>query len=326
MSAVIIDCGAYRQGSRIGGSLTIDEAAAVLADPEVFVWIGLASPDQAEVEHACHSLGLTDVDADEVMQSHARPTLARHGEATVLILRTASYDDVSEHVEVGEITAVVARNVLVTVRYGDASPLSDARREMEDDPELLRDGVTAAFVTVIRAVVESYRPALDGFEKDAVEVEREVLSESRRRPVRRLLNLSRQVRELHLAVEAMEDPLLALARNRSLGWTRQTTNELRVSTQLVRRVVARTESLIDLLSAAHGANLAQVSAQQNDDMRRISAWVALAAIPTMVAGIYGMNFRSMPELDWQFGYPLVIALMALICGLLYRAFKRRGWL
>lgn len=323
---MIVDCAAYQKGRRVTETLSISDAGAWLDQPDTFVWLGLRMPSREELAEACHLLHLGHVDIDHVLSPHRRPTVSREGDVTVLVLRTAQYDDLTEQVSVGEITAIASPKSLVTIRYGQASPLSQARREMEMDSELLDDGVTAAFTAVIRAVVESYRPALEGFEKDAIEVEREVLSESRQRPVRRLLNLSRQVRELHLAVEAMGDPLLELGRNRALGWTKQTTHELRTSIQLVQRVVARTESLIELLSAAHGANLAQVSAQQNDDMRRISAWVAIAAIPTMIAGIYGMNFEKFPELRWQYGYPLILGVMALACFLLYRIFKKRGWL
>lgn len=323
---MIVDCAAYQGGKRVSGRLSIEEAREWLDEPGAFVWLGMRMPSHDELAETCALLHLDSVDVAEVLSPHRRAMVTRHGACTVLILRTALYDDVTEQVSVGEITTIVAHNVLITIRYGHASPLSEARKQMEEDPELLADGVTAAFTTVIRAVVESYRPALDGFEKDAVEVEREVLSESRQRPVRRLLNLSRQVRELHLAVEAMEDPLDELARNRTLGWTKQTINELRISISLVRRVVARTESLIELLTAANGANLAQVSAQQNDDMRRISAWVAIAAIPTMIAGIYGMNFENFPELKWRWGYPLVLGVMLTACALLYRSFKKRNWL
>ncbi len=323
---MIVDCAAYREGHRVGDRLTIAEAGEQAASAsDGFVWLGLRMPSPDELAEACAAFGM-NLDIAEVLAPHRRPVVSRAGAVSILHLRTALYDDHSEQVSVGELTLLASQRFLITLRHGHASPLSDARQDLEADHELLAEGVTAGVVTAIRAVVESYRPALDGFEKDAVEVEREVLSESRQRPVKRLLNLSRQVRELHLAVEAMEEPLLQLARHRALGWTQRTLDELRVSITLVQRVVARTESLAGLLSAAHSANMAQVSAQQNDDMRKISAWVAIAAVPTMIAGIYGMNFDHMPELRSAWGYPIVIGLMATVCFLLYRSFRRRGWL
>ncbi len=328
---MIVDCAHYCAGARQGGVLSIAEAGEVVrgvraGEPaDGFVWLGLRTPSHEEMAEVCRAFGF-QVDIDELLSPHRRAVLSRSGNLSVLHLRTAEYDDAAEEVTVGELTLVAEPRFLVTIRYGDASPLSHARGELEHQPDLLDEGVTSAVVTVVGAVIESYRPALDGFEKDAVEVEREVLSESRQRPVRRLLNLSRQVRELHLAVEAMEEPLVQLARHRHLGWTGATLDELRLSISLVQRVVARTESLAGLLASAHSANMAQVSAQQNDDMRRISAWVAIAAVPTMIAGIYGMNFDSMPELRSRWGYPIVLAVMVTACVLLYRSFRRRGWL
>ena len=323
---MIVDCALYDQGRRVGGRLSVEEAAAGLAEhPSGFVWLGLRMPPPDELSRACAASGLK-IDEHEALTPHRRPVVSREGEVTVLHLRTALYDDVSEQVSVGELTMLAGRQWLITIRHGNASPLSDARASLESDPDLLEEGLTAALVTSIRAVIDSYRPALDGFEKDAVEVEREVLSLSRVRPVRRLLNLSRQVRELHLAVEAMEDPLQQLVKHRHLSWTPETIDELRTAITLVQRVVARTESLAGLLASAHAANMAQVSSQQNEDMRRISAWVAIAAVPTMIAGIYGMNFEHMPELSTSWAYPVVLGLMVVVCLLLYRSFRKRGWL
>lgn len=324
---MIVDCAVYREGVREGGRLSIAEAGAAAAEATegTFAWLGLRMPSHDELAEVCNAFDMS-LDIAEVLSPHRRPVVSKAGPVSVLHLRTALYDDLSEQVTVGELTLLANPRYLITLRHGNASPLSDARHDLEAEQDLLAEGVTAAVVTAIRAVVESYRPALDGFEKDAVEVEREVLSESRQRPVKRLLNLSRQVRELHLAVEAMEEPLIQLGRHRGLGWTPRTLDELRVSITLVQRVVARTESLAGLLSSAHSANMAQVSAQQNDDMRRISAWVSIAAVPTMIAGIYGMNFDHMPELRSAWGYPIIVGVMVLVCVLLYRSFRRRGWL
>jgi magnesium transporter len=229
-------------------------------------------------------------------------------------------------VTLGEISVLFSDRYLITIRHGTASPLAGARAALEGEPELLAEGVLAAVAAVIGAVVDSYGPALDGLENDVVEVEGEVLSESRHRPVRRLLNLSRQVREVQLVLEALDEPLDRLVRSRRLAWSDVTQAELEPILGQVRRVTARTRTLSDLLNAAHGANLAQVSQQQNDDMRRISAWVAIAAVPTMVAGIYGMNFEHMPELEMVAGYPVVLGLIALVCGWMYRTFRRQDWL
>jgi magnesium transporter len=323
---VIVDCAGYIDGCRVG-TLEPSEVQDWLVDnPDGFAWLGLAMPDAAELTSTCSAFGLHDVDVGAILSQHRRPVVTLENDLTWVVLRTANYDDQAELVTLGEISLLATRRFLITVRHGSAPQLASARKELEADPELLREGVAAAVMAVVTAVVDSYVPALDGFEKDAIEVESEVLSESRDRPVRRLVNLSRQIRELQNAVESMEEPLDRLHRHHTIGWTVETLAELRSAITHVERVVRRTRSLIDLVTAAHNANLAQVAKQQNDDMRKISAWVAIAAVPTMIAAIYGMNFRHLPELEWRFGYPLVIGVMVAACVVLYRVFRRNGWL
>lgn len=323
---MIIDCAAYADGARQTGRLGLGEVAPWLARDDAFVWLGLRMPSHDELATVCDAFDLRGIDVREVLAPHQRPVLTVGDGVSWLVLRTAEYIDAREVVSLGEISVLVNDRFVISIRHGQGAPLSETRRALEADPEVLGNGAVAALLAIVEAVVASYGPALDGFEKDAVQVEREVLSESRHRPVRRLLNLSRQVRELQLVIEAIEDPLARLGRNRRLRWSEATRDELESILSQVQRVAARSRTLSDLVNAAHGANLAQVSQQQNDDMRKISAWVAIAAVPTMVAGIYGMNFEDMPELAWAPGYPLVLVSMAIACALLYRSFRRQGWL
>jgi magnesium transporter len=144
--------------------------------------------------------------------------------------------------------------------------------------------------------------------------------------VQRLYLLKRQVRELLVAIDALQDPLARLIRTHHARWPDDVNDEMQEAAETLARTVARTHSLSDLLASALDANLTQVSVRQNEDMRKISAWVAIAAVPTMIAGIYGMNFEEFPELRWSLGYPAVLVLMAVLCGLLYRNFRRSGWL
>jgi magnesium transporter len=226
----------------------------------------------------------------------------------------------------GELSVLFTARFVVTVRYGQASPLDGVRHELEADPEQLRLGVAAVLAAIVRRVVDDYRPALDGFERDVLEVERDVFAETRRRPVERLYHLKRQVLELLVVIDALYDPLARVARTSPLVQIPDVQNELQLAIDQLARVVTRTRTLSDLITTAIDANLTQVSLQQNEDMRRISAWVAIAAVPTAIAGIYGMNFKELPELEWDYGYPAVLLLMAVVCGLLYRAFRRSGWL
>ena len=187
-------------------------------------------------------------------------------------------------------------------------------------------GPPAVLASIISEVVAGYRPALDGLEAAVVELEAEVFSDRHRRPIQRLYQLKREVRSVLLAIEALEDPLVRLVRFSGPGMAAEIVDDLQEALEQLGRAVGRAESLSDLLDATLGVTLAQIGVQQNDDMRRISAWVAIAAGPTLLAGIYGMNFETFPELRWRFGYPMVIGLMLAESLILLRAFRRSGWL
>ena len=215
---------------------------------------------------------------------------------------------------------------MITIRYGQASPLDGVRRDLEHDRERLALGTGAAVAAIVERVVEDYKPALDGFERDVLDVENEVFADTRSRPVKRLYDLKRQVLELLVVTDALVDPITRVTRTCDVLAADEVHEQMVLAADTIDRVLTRTQTLSDLITTAIEANLTQVSLQQNEDMRKISAWVAIAAVPTMIAGIYGMNFEEMPELRSDVGYPATLLAMGLICFLLYRAFRRSGWL
>jgi magnesium transporter len=324
---VIVDCAAYRDGKRITGTLDIETGARVRLEPGTFVWLGLRMPTAAELGHAFHCFGIEEPEVDEVLRPHERPVLAVEDDATTLVLRTARYDLTTEEVKLGEMSVLVGQDFVISVRHGQASPLSNLRHDLTRDPEYLALGPSAVLAAIVEQIVDDYQPVLDGFERTAVGVESEVFSgEIGSRAGRHIYTLRRSLRELVVAVEALEDPLARLLRRQRGRWHPDVIGTLEESYDQLTRTISRARSLSDLLASALDANLAQISVKQNEDMRKISAWVAIAAVPTMVAGIYGMNFEHMPELDSVLGYPLVLGLMALVCLELYRRFRRAGWL
>ena len=179
---------------------------------------------------------------------------------------------------------------------------------------------------MVNVVIDGYGPALDGFENDVVEVERDVFSSSNHQPVQRLYKLKREVRQMIVAIDSLDDPLARLIRVRGSDMPPPMLHDLHEAADQLDRAVTRAHSLSGLLDAALTASLTQISVRQNDDMRKISAWVAMAAIPTMVAGTYGMNFEHMPELESRIGYPLVLSITGITVALLHRQFKKSGWL
>ena len=342
---MIIDCAAYVDGKRVDvdtsciptpgmlpssmAEAEVDEAdAAPRWDaPDGFVWLGLRMPDVTELGEWCDALDIDEVDPAAVLAPHARPVLTVNGTTVQLVLRTIRYDDREEIASLGEMTLLVrpALDRHHPPRADRARSASCAERSSAIRRRL-REGATAVMVAVIGRVIDDYGPALDGFETDAVEVEGEVFSDSSRQPVRRLYQLKRELRRMFVALDALQDPLDRLMRVFEDHLSREVLADLRENADQLARAAARARSLSDLLDSALTASLTQIWVQQNDDMRKISAWVAMAAVPTMVAGIYGMNFDTMPELRSPAGYPMVLIGMAIIVALLYRRFKRSGWL
>ena len=325
---MIVDCAIYRDGVRQTPALDIEAIDTHLESDDGFVWLGLRTPTRNELLAAWQAVGAPEdcFDVDEALEPHARPVLTVEPGLTWLVLRTARYDDVAEDVHLGELTVLVGERFVISIRYGEASPLADLRKELEEeDNELLAAGPGGVLAAIVHQIVEDYRPAVDGFENDAVEVEREVFSDERQHPVQRLYALKREVRELLLAIVPLQDPLERLLRITS-DEPPIVAEHLRNALHGLNLLIGRVNSLSELLDAALNATLTQVSLRQNEDMRKISAWVAIGAIPTAVAAVYGMNFDHMPELRWKYGYPLVLVLIAIGCLLLYRMFRRSGWL
>ncbi len=341
---MIVDCAAYVDGKRVDIDTSCvpmpEMLPSTMAESEVdeedssprwdapdgFVWLGLRMPEVAELGEWCDVLQLDEVDPAAILTPHARPVLTVNGTTVQLVLRTIGYNDREELASLGEMTLLVRPHSIVTVRHGPTSSLGELRGALERNPRRLREGATAVMVAVIGQVIDDYGPALDGFEADAVEVEGEVFSDTSRQPVRRLYRLKRELRRMFVALDALQDPLDRLIRVFEPHLSREVLADLHENADQLARAATRAQSLSDLLDSALTASLTQITVQQNDDMRKISAWVAMAAVPTLVAGIYGMNFDSMPELRSPLGYPIVLVGMAIIVGVLYRQFKRSGWL
>jgi magnesium transporter len=230
-----------------------------------------------------------------------------------------------EAVRLGEVQLVLGDGFVVSVDR-DGAVLERVRQDLDDDPELVGAGLAAVLPCVVDHAAESYGPVLGALNNAVEEVEEAVFSPAGSRPTERIYRLSRQVLEFRRAVAPLTEMLDRLAADSSTATgerLRQRYRELRAH---LLHLVELADGLGNLLANVLQANLTEISVRQNDDMRRISAWVAIWAVPTLLAGIYGMNFRHLPELEWAFGYPVVLAVMALICLGLYRGFRRSGWL
>ena len=323
---MIVDCAVYEDGRRRDGQIDLARAYKACRDDGCFAWIGLTEPTEDEFESLRREFDLHPLAAEDAVHAHQRPKIEMYGDTALLVLKTARYVDPSEVVNVGEILMFAGHNFVITVRHGEGSDLQGVRERLESNPELLRLGPGAVVHGIVDKVVDDYQPAIDGLSQDVDEVEGEVFSSERPDRTQRIYKLKRETLEFYHATGPLLDPVDGLARGRFGIVPDEIQAYFRDVHDHLLRIHEQLDSLRDLLTSILQANLAQVTVRQNEDVRKISAAVAILAVPTMIAGIYGMNFKHMPELGWGAGYPLALTLMVVICTLLYRGFRRAGWL
>ena len=290
-----------------------------------FVWVSLRDPSTEELASVQREFGLPGPLVDALGAPAKRSTLKLVGETLFAVVKTATWVEAEETVRLGEVQLVLGDAFVVSVDRG-AAVLDGVRQDLQDHPELADAGPAAVLPCVVDHAVQGYGPVLIALHDAAEEVEEAVFSPERPRPTERIYKLSRQVLELRRAMVPLSEMLDRLATESPTPAGDRLRRRFREERAHLTHLVEAANDLGTLLANVLQANLTEVSVRQNDDMRRISAWVAIWAVPTLIAGIYGMNFRHLPELDWRFGYPLVLVVMGVICVVLYRGFRRSGWL
>ncbi len=326
---MIVDCAVYRHGHRTEGPEDLSDALAEARAAGGFVWIGLHEPSEREFDLVTEEFGLHPLAVEDALKAHQRPKLEVYDDSLFMVLKPVVYEPESDAVSAGEVMVFVGDCFVVTVRHGECSPLAAVRHRLEEEPEMLQKGPTAVLYAIADATVDHYLEVATELQTDLDELEAEVFQPETggsRNTASRIYTFKRQVLEFRRATGP-----LALAGNGPMGGTVPFVHDtsrpfFRDVGDHLMRVNESVEALDRLVSDILSAHLAQMSVRQNDDMRKISAWAAMAAVPTMIAGIYGMNFEHMPELHWLWAYPAVILVMAVLEVLLYRQFKRRGWL
>ena len=329
MAHVIVDCAVYTNGHRRPGELPLIDSLEAASEPDSFVWIGLHEPSHEEFEAVRTEFGLHDLAVEDAIRAHQRPKLEVYEADLFVVLKTARYDDAREAVEFAELQLFVGSNYVVTVRHGIASALAEVRATIERDLDRIKCGPMAVLHAVIDHVVDDYAPVIAGLDNDMAEIESTVFAPDRPRgfdPSERIFKLKREVLDFYRNTEPFLEPLSRLANGQLPGAHPELHTYFRDVEDHLKRAVSAIAHARDLLSDALDANLAQITVRQNNDMRTISAWVAIGGVPTVIGAIYGMNFEHMPELDWRFGYFIVMAVVVVVCVSLYRRFKRIGWL
>ncbi|MPZ97508.1 MAG: transporter [Propionibacteriales bacterium] len=340
-STSVVDAAIYRDGDRVASPGSLAETYQMLKnDPEAMAWIGLYRPNEDQLASLAAEFDLHELALEDAIVAHQRPKLERYDETLFVVLRAARYLDALEEVEFGELHVFVGQRFVVTVRHSEAPDLGSVRRRMESTPELLRRGTEAVLYAILDKVVDGYLPVVAGLENDIDEIEIEVFGGD---PAvsRRIYELSREVVEFQRATRPLVGMLAAL----SAGFTKYVVDEelqryLRDVRDHVDQVIERVDGFRELLKDMLTVNATLVAQQQNEEMKsvalasnaqseevkKISAWAAILFAPTLIGTVYGMNFTHMPEVDWVWGYPFALLLMAGVCGGLYLVFKQRDWL
>jgi magnesium transporter len=324
---MIVDCAHYRDGLRQHeGKMAPEEAALICKQDPGFVWLGMVEPSEEELTRVQDIFGLHELAVEDAQSFHLRPKVETYeGDITFVVLRTARYVDEREEVDFGEVSIFVGPGFIITVRQGVAADLHDARLKLEARPKLLEEGPSAVLWAILDKIVDDYAPVVEGLESDIEEIEQTVFSGAHA-PTHRIYLLRREVTDFYRAVHPLLGPAAAITQGGVLEISdglRQYFRDVDDHLKLVNEEIIAQR---DLLSTILQANMAVVSAEQNEVVRKISAWAAIITVPTFIASFYGMNFEHMPELDWVGSYPAVVVVMVLAGVMLWRGFKRARWL
>ncbi|MGW5360370.1 magnesium and cobalt transport protein CorA [Actinopolymorpha pittospori] len=328
----VVDWAFYRDGKRQDDVTSYSDAVNRARQGGGFVWIGLFEPSESQLAGIAAEFELHPLAVEDAVTAHQRPKLERYGDSLFAVFKTVRYcpheelTSTSEVVETGEVMAFVGPAFVVTVRHGDHSALGQVRRQLQENPDHLAHGPSAVLHAVADRVVDDYLTVVDRLQDDIDELEISVFSARGARNVERVYQLKRQVLELKRAVAPLAGPLRQLAERPVRLVAPEIREYFRDVEDHLARVREQVAAFDELLTSILQASLAQLTVAENEDMRKISAWVAILAVPTMIAGIYGMNFTHMMGTDWPYGYPTVLIVIAVICAMLHRYFKRNGWL
>jgi magnesium transporter len=325
-AAPVIDCAAYVGGHRVA-DLGIDQIQGALTRPDQFVWLGLYEPDRSLLVQVQQQFQLHDLAIEDAYNAHQRPKLELYDNSVFVVLRTAQMVPSPRHIEFGETHIFIGPNYVITVRHGSLRSHIGVRHRCESTPQVLAKGPGYVLYAVMDFVVDQYLPVVAEIEEEVQELEGALLEDpSSTDATHRIYRLKRDLLALRRAVAPLAEVANRLTRFDSPHIPEDTRPYFRDVYDHVLRLNESIDMQRELLTTVLEAHLSLMSVAQNEHMKRITAWAAMIAVPTMIAGIYGMNFAHMPELQWAYGYYASLATMALACIGLYVGFRRSGWL
>jgi len=330
----IVDCAVFHDGGRLPEDVGLAEVRERARKANGFAWVSLQHPTEEEFAEVTALFGLPALAVEDAVRAHQRPKLEIYEDQLFAVLKPVRYVDDDDVVDVSEVALFLGGDFVITVKHGPTTVVAGARDDLAAaEAHTLRHGPIAAFYLVADRVVDEYEEAVARFSDDVDEVEALVFGGDRKDHAQRIYTLKRELIECRRAVAPLVVPMQRLAEGKVPCVGHVPAPYFRVIPAHVLRSAEALDGFDKLLSDVLSADLAQVSVRQNDtavrqneDMRKISAWAAIALVPTAVAGIYGMNFQHMPELTWHYGYFEALGLIAVVCAALYWRFRKNGWL
>jgi magnesium transporter len=323
---MIVDYALYRDGVRYSEPSNLPELITKAKSDGGFVWVGLAEPTQEEFDKIVGDFRFHPLAIEDAVGAKQRPKFEEYPGLQFCVFKTVFYNEEHSEVSTGEIFCFIGDHFIVVVRHGDGSALVNTRHQLEANPEQLAKGPYAVLHAIIDHCIDCYIDIAAELETDVMQVENKVFSGKRQTQSQDIYFLKREIIEFRHAIDPLLSPLQKLASEGSLHVSPTLLPFFRDTMDHLSRASDAAAGLDSLLTSALQADLAHVQVQQNSDMRKITSYVALASVPTMVAGIYGMNFEFMPELGWKFGYPIVLGSLVVLTAILYRKFKKSEWL
>ncbi|MER6999959.1 magnesium/cobalt transporter CorA [Streptomyces sp. NPDC000410] len=339
LGSAVVNCVGYAGGKRQSGHCPPDEALRRVrkenradSDSNGFVWIGLHEPTHEEFASVAELFELHPLAVADAVDEHRRPKVVPYDDILLAVFKTVGYAGHDEVVESGEITVIIGRDFVITIRSGRYGSLGPLREALEAMPDQLAKGPSSVLHAIADFVVDEYVVVADAVEEDIEVVESAVFSEragrgeAGRNDAARVYQLKRELLEFKRATTPLSRPLEALATQPSPLIAPAIRPYFRDVTDHLARAGEQISGYDALLDSILQAHLAQMTVEQNESMRRITAWAAIVAVPTMVCGVYGMNFDHMPELRSVYGYPAVLTVIVVACVVIHRGFRRNGWL
>jgi magnesium transporter len=321
---MLVNCAAYQNGRKLA-DIPVSEIHLFVNEPDCFVWVGLKDPEPGELEQMQREFGLHELAVEDAQHGHQRPKLEEYGESLFVVLHMI--EACGDELNVGEVAIFAGKNYIFSVRRGAERGFMDVRARCEREPELLRHGSGYVLYALMDAVVDRYFPVLDALETELETIEGRIFTiPTTRANIEALYDLRRKITTVRHAIE----PLIEATSRLFAGRVPQLVGGLQdyfrdVYDHLI-RLNQSIDSLRDMTTTAISVNLSLITIQENEVTKRLAAYAALVAVPTMIAGVYGMNFQHMPELNWLYGYPLALAIMLVIDTYLFYRFRKAKWL